>query len=194
MTKRPKSRGASAGTDLNIEGTVGVDPIADDGARRQFRDTLGQFATGVTIMTTVTSNGEPVGITVSSFNSLSLDPPLILWSIAGTSTSHGHFRAGDSFAVNVLAEDQETLAKSFAKPGGDKFQGVEMLLGLDDVPLIGGCVVYFECCVDARYPGGDHDIIIGGVRRIFNVGRAPLLFHGGALRTLGEQVEKLAEI
>jgi flavin reductase (DIM6/NTAB) family NADH-FMN oxidoreductase RutF len=189
MTVHPE--GGNAGSELVIEGTAGIDPTSDDAARRLFRDTLGQFATGVTIMTTVSPSGEHLGITVSSFNSLSLDPPLILWSIAEASASHGYFCVGDPFAVNVLAEDQESLAMNFAKTGGDKYQGVKMLSGLNGVPLIGGCVVYFECHVDARYPGGDHDIIVGRVRRIFNVGRAPLLFHGGALRALGEHVEKI---
>lgn len=193
MTESSEIRGGSTDSDLIIEGVTGIDPAADEGARRRFRDTLGQFATGVTVMTTIASSGSHVGITVSSFNSLSLDPPLILWSIADTSTCHGYFKVGDPFAVNVLAEDQEALAVKFAKTGGDKFQGVNMLTGLGGIPLIGGCVVYFECRVEARYPGGDHDIIVGRVRRIFNVGKAPLLFHGGALRSLGDQVEKITE-
>ena len=193
MTESSTFRGDDTGADLIIEGVTGIDPAADEGARRQFRDTLGQFATGVTIMTTVASSGAYIGITVSSFNSLSLDPPLILWSIADTSSCHGYFKVGDSFGVNVLAEDQESLAVNFSKTGGDKFQGVQMSTGLSGVPLIGGCVVYFECCVEARYPGGDHDIIVGRVRRIFNVGKAPLLFHGGALRTLGDQVDRIVE-
>ena len=184
MAKNSESQ--DTGLKLVIEDTVGIDPTSDDAARRQFRDTLGQFATGVTIMTMVGPKGDPIGITVSSFNSLSLDPPLILWSIAKDSVSFEYFRVEDSFAVNVLAEDQEDLAISFSKTGEDKYQGVEMLSGLDGVPLISGCVVYFECKVDARHPGGDHDIIIGRVRRIFNVGRAPLLFHGGALRAFGD--------
>ncbi len=194
MTDSSKIRGNDAGADLIIEGVDGIDPAADEGARRQFRDTLGQFATGVTVMTTLTASGAHVGITVSSFNSLSLDPPLILWSIADTSACHEYFKVGDSFAVNVLAEDQEAVAVNFSKTGNDKFKSVKMLAGLGGIPLIGGCVVYFECCVEARYPGGDHDIIVGRVRRIFNVGKAPLLFHGGALRALGDQVEKIAGI
>lgn len=180
--------GGSARSDLTIEGTAGIDPTSDDAARRQFRDTLGQFATGVTVMTMVSPSGDPIGITVSSFNSLSLDPPLILWSISKSSVSYEYFCVGDSFAVNVLAEDQEDLAITFSKTGEDKYQGIKMLPGLDSVPLISGCVVYFECKVDARHPGGDHDIVIGRVRRIFNAGGAPLLFYGGALRALGEQV------
>ncbi len=184
---------AKNSADLVINGVTGIDPSVDDAARRQFRDTLGHFATGVTVMTTTASDGELVGITVSSFNSLSLNPPLILWSIADTSTSYRNFNVGEAFAVNVLAEDQEDLAMSFAKAGADKFKSVNVLAGLDDVPLIDGCVVYFECSVDARYPGGDHDIIVGRVRRIFNIGKSPLVFHGGALRALGEQFDRLAE-
>jgi 3-hydroxy-9,10-secoandrosta-1,3,5(10)-triene-9,17-dione monooxygenase reductase component len=191
MTENPES--GSAGADLFIEGTAGIDPTSNDAARLRFRDTLGQFATGVTIMTMVAPSGDSMGITVSSFKSLSLDPPLILWSIANVSVSYEYFRVGDSFTVNVLAEDQENLAIRFSKTGKDKYQDVKMLSGLDGVPLISGCVVYFECQVEARYPGGDHDIIVGRVRRIFNVGRAPLLFHGGALRALGDQGEKIIE-
>ena len=187
-----KNRGNDVGAGLIIEGVSGIDPTADEGARRRFRDTLGQFATGVTVMTTMSSL-ERVGITVSSFNSLSLDPPLILWSIAETSTCHRYFKVGEWFAVNVLAEDQESIAVNFAKTGTDKFSEIKTFTGLKSVPLISGCVVYFECCVEARYPGGDHDIIVGRVHRIFNVGKSPLLFHGGALRALGDQAEKLSE-
>ena len=170
---------------LLIEGNAGIDPCGSDEARRHFRNTLGHFATGVTCMTTLSPTREPVGITVSSFNSLSLDPPLILWSIAASGASFPAFQVGDPFAVNVLSAEQEALAMRFAKAGGDKFGGVEVHNGLDGVPLIAGCVVYFECTVAARYPGGDHDIIVGRVRRIFNIGKTPLLFHGGALRTFG---------
>lgn len=170
---------------LLIDGKAGMEATGSDEARRQFRNTLGHFCTGVTCMTTLSSTGEPVGMTASSFNSLSLDPPLILWSIANNSTSFGCFQVGEAFAVNVLAEGQEDIAMKFAKTGGDRFQGVAVHKGLDGVPLIDGSVVYFECTVDARHPGGDHDIIIGLVRRIYNIGKKPLLFHGGALRTLG---------
>jgi len=185
MATAAKGAAAEVGFDLLIEGREGVDPSGSEDARRQFRNTLGHFATGVTCMTTVSVNGEPVGITVSSFNSLSLDPPLILWSIAHNSASFAFFQVGDPFAVNVLSAEQEALATKFALAGGDKFGGVHVHKGLGGVPLLEGCVVYFECTVDARYPGGDHDIIVGRVRRIFNIGKTPLLFHIGALRTLG---------
>ena len=167
------------GSILSIAGQLGVDPAAGPDARRMFRDALGQFATGVTIMTCCRPNGAMAGVTVNSFNSLSLDPPLILWSIASTSTYFGCFQTTDPFAVNVLSGDQQGLALHFAKSASDKFQGIASHPGLDGVPLIDGCVAYLECVTEARYPGGDHEIIVGRVRRIFNVGRRPLLFHGG---------------
>ena len=170
---------------LTIEGKAGVDPAANESARRQFRDTLGHFCTGVTVMTALVPNSrELVGITVSSFNSLSLDPPLILWSIAKESVSYGCYQVGSPFAVNVLSAEQEELALRFARTGRDKFDGVPLHTGLDDVPMLEGCVVYLECRTEARYPGGDHDIIVGRVRRIYTIGKAPLLFHIGALRGL----------
>jgi 3-hydroxy-9,10-secoandrosta-1,3,5(10)-triene-9,17-dione monooxygenase reductase component len=186
MTEVPgKKLGPESGIDLLIEGRLGIDPGGSEDARRQFRNTLSHFATGVTCMTTFAPDGGRMGITVSSFNSLSLDPPLILWSIANNTASFNGFQIGTPFAVNVLSADQEYLAVKFAEAGGDKFAGVSTHSGLDGVPLIDGCVVYLECTVAARYPGGDHDIIVGRVRRIFNIGKKPLLFHGGALRTLG---------
>ena len=177
-----------AGDILSIDGRLGVDPAAGPDARRLFRDALGQFATGVTIMTCRRADGSTAGVTVSSFNSLSLDPPLILWSIASTSTYFGCFQATDPFAVNVLSMDQEALARQFAKSAPDKFQGIKCHAGLDGVPLLDGCVAYLECATEARYPGGDHEIIVGRVRRIFNVGRRPLLFHGGNFQGLANTI------
>lgn len=170
---------------LTIGGEAGFDPSYDDESRLAFRNALGQFCTGVTAITTLAPDGAHVGITVSSFNSLSLDPPLILWSIANTTPSFACFQPDDPFVVNVLAADQESLAMQFAQSGSDqKFDGITTFQGLRGVPIIDGCVAYLECEVDARYPGGDHDIIVGRVRRIFNLRKAPLLFHGGAFHTL----------
>jgi flavin reductase (DIM6/NTAB) family NADH-FMN oxidoreductase RutF len=162
-----------------IAGVTCFDPSLGPDERRSFRDTLGQYATGVTIMTTLTQVGEPIGMTVNSFSSLSLDPPLILWSIAKTATGFGNFQLGEAFAVNLMSHDQEKLAMGMAKSSGDKFLGVNYLRGLGGVPLLTDCVAHLECLTDARYPGGDHEIIIGRVRRIFNIGRPPLLFHRG---------------
>jgi flavin reductase (DIM6/NTAB) family NADH-FMN oxidoreductase RutF len=168
---------------LAINGIRGLDLTVDDETRREFRKTLGQFATGVTVMTTLTPKGEYVGLTVNSFNSLSLEPPLILWSIANTTPNFACFRLHDPFAVNVLSGDQEELARQMAQPSADKFTGVPVHEGRAGVPLLDGCIAYLECDVWARYPGGDHDIVVGNVQRIFNIGKAPLLFHGGAFRS-----------
>jgi flavin reductase (DIM6/NTAB) family NADH-FMN oxidoreductase RutF len=169
---------------LTIEGRGGIDPAAETDAHRSFRSALGQFATGVTVMTGISPLGDPVGITVTSFNSLSLEPPLILWSLGRDGGSFACFQVGTAFAVNVLSDDQVALAQTFARVGIPKFDRVETYEGLDSVPLIAGCAAYFECRVEARYPGGDHDIVVGRVRRIYNIGRNPLLFHRGALRPL----------
>ena len=172
-------------SDLTIGGEAGFDPAASVESQTAFRNALGQFCTGVTAITTIAPDGEQVGITVNSFNSLSLDPPLILWSIANSTPSFTCFQENDPFVVNVLAADQESLAMQFAQTGSDtKFDGVKTHAGLRDVPIIDGCVAYLECEVDARHPGGDHDIIVGRVRRIFNLRKAPLLFHGGNFHKL----------
>ena len=181
MPTDPASRPGHA---THIEGQGGIDPACSEDARRQFRQTLGQFATGVTVMTALSARSDRVGITVNSFNSLSLDPPLVLWSIACTTPSYASFQVGDPFAVNVLSSEQEAVAARFARSAPDKFQGVELHDGLGGVPLLAGCVAYLECSTEARYPGGDHDIIVGRVLRIFNLRKAPLLFHGGSFRTL----------
>ena len=170
---------------LTIGGEDGFDPSTDKESRSAFRQALGQFCTGVTTVTTVAADGELVGITVNSFNSLSLDPPLILWSIANTTPSFSCFKLDDPFVVNVLGADQEDLAMQFARSGSDsKFNGVKTHAGLRGIPIIDGCVAHLECEVDARHPGGDHDIIVGRVRRIFNLRKAPLLFHDGVFHSL----------
>ncbi|MGE3332710.1 MAG: flavin reductase family protein [Rhodospirillaceae bacterium] len=172
-------------TPLRIEGHAGEDPRDGADTYRNFRNALGQFATGVTVMTGLSPSGERFGITVTSFNSLSLDPPLILWSLGRDGGSFACFQARTPFAVNVLSADQKDVAERFARVGIPKFEGVATDEGLDGVPLIAGASAYFECVVEARYPGGDHDIIVGRVRRLFNIGKSPLVFHRGALRPLG---------
>ncbi|MBP02813.1 MAG: nitrilotriacetate monooxygenase [Rhodospirillaceae bacterium] len=165
-----------------VESSLG--PTASENARLAFRQVLGQFCTGVTAITTVAQNRELIGITVNSFSSLSLEPPLILWNIDSASPNFNNFDMGEPFAVNVFAQDQQALAEQFATSGIDKFSGVKTHLGLKGVPIIDGCVAYLECDVESRYPGGDHDIIVGKVRKISNFRRAPLLFHGGEFHSL----------
>ncbi|MFZ4537391.1 flavin reductase family protein [Propionivibrio sp.] len=152
---------------------------------RDFRSTLGSFATGVTVITALTADGEPIGMTISSFNSVSLDPPLILWSLALSSPALEAFRSARHYAVNVLAADQQAISNRFAARSGDRFAGVPRRTGLGGVPLLEGCCAWFECSNEAQYPGGDHLIFVGHVES-FAQGEAasPLIFHGARYRQL----------
>jgi len=146
---------------------------------RSLRDALGQFATGVAIVTTLDDKGDGLGMTVNSFNSVSLDPPLVLWSLAATSYGYAQYRKARHFCVNVLAADQLELARRFSKASRNKFEDVGLRTGLGGVPIVEGCVAAFECKRVAHYPGGDHMIVIGRVERFEATDRSPLLFHAG---------------
>lgn len=146
---------------------------------RQFRNALGTFTTGVTIVTTCDQEGRDVGLTANSFNSVSLDPPLVLWSLAKTSRALGAFIGAEYFAVHVLAADQEPLSNLFAKSGADKFAGMEVTRGEGNVPLLEGSAARFQCRTKFRYDGGDHEIFIGEVVAFDHYERAPLAFHAG---------------
>lgn len=146
---------------------------------RTLRDALGHFATGVTVVTTLAPDGEPIGVTVNSFASLSLDPPLVLWSLAKRSLSLPAFEAASHFAVHVLAHDQQALSDRFAKAGHDKFGGVEVGQGLGGVPLLAGGTAVLQCSVEHRYDGGDHLILVGRVEALHTRSAAPLLFYRG---------------
>jgi flavin reductase (DIM6/NTAB) family NADH-FMN oxidoreductase RutF len=145
-----------------------------------FRATLGQFATGVTIVTARDVEGNLVGLTANSFNSVSLSPPLVLWSLSRHSTSMPGFLSADHYAINVLAGDQRQLAERFAKKGIDRFDGTPWRPGLTGAPVIDGAVAVFECRHRSQYDEGDHVIFVGEVQHCRRrVGASPLLFHGG---------------
>lgn len=150
-----------------------IDPIA-------LRGVLGRFATGVTVITTLSPSGERAGVTASSFNTLSLDPPLVLWSLGLRAPSLAVFRSADRFAVNILRDDQSDIARQFGRPSADKFAGVETAQGLGGVPLIGGALAQIECAVWRRDDGGDHELYIGRVLRMAASDGAPLVFARGA--------------
>jgi len=150
---------------------------------RQFRDALGHFATGVTVVTTVDAQWQPVGVTVNSFSSLSLDPPLILWSLAKKSYSLAAFETHPAFAVHVLASDQQDLSNRFARAGTEKFADLAVDKGFGGVPLLDGCAAVFQCSTEFRYDGGDHVILVGRVQRIGTRERPPLLFYRGQYAT-----------
>lgn len=156
---------------------------AEDG-HRALRDALGAFATGVTVVTALDPEGRAIGMTVNSFNAVSLDPPLILWSLSLASPNLEAFRRAGRFAVNVLAEDQQALSERFAQRNSDKFAGIDWRGGLGGTPLLAGCCAVLECRNEAQHAGGDHLIFIGRVERFARQERAPLLFHGGRYRVL----------
>ncbi len=147
--------------------------------KTEFRKTLGQFATGVTIITTLDELGEAVGVTASSFNSLSMDPPMILWSLDKSAYSLPAFQHTPYFNVHVLGSGQNELSNCFAKPGTDKFSGIETRKGLGGVPILPQHAALFECKAAHHYEGGDHIIIVGEVIKFSRNDDAPLVFHGG---------------
>jgi flavin reductase (DIM6/NTAB) family NADH-FMN oxidoreductase RutF len=151
---------------------------------RELRRTLGTFVTGVTVVTTVDEDGRYHGVTANSFSSVSLDPPLVLWSQAVKSQSHPAFFKAERFAVNILAEDQIELSNRFAKPSLEKFASLQLEIGLGGVPLLRGCSALLQCRVFSRVPGGDHTIYVGEVDSIDRAERKPLVFGNGQyLRT-----------
>jgi len=145
----------------------------------QFRKALGAFTTGVTIVTTRGADGKDYGLTANSFNSVSMDPPMVLWSLGKSSSSIAAFTGTGNFAVHILAADQEAVSNRFAKSGTDKFAGAKLARGHGDVPLLDGCSARFECRVAYQYDGGDHVIFVGEVLNFDNFSRPPLIFHGG---------------
>jgi len=151
---------------------------------KAFRSALGAFATGVTVITTRKGNGEAVGLTANSFNSVSLDPPLVLWSQARTSSRIGAFLESEYYAINVLASDQLELSKRFV--GSGSFEGIEFDEGIGGIPVLRGSCAIFECRGEARHPGGDHVIFIGRVERFRHANLEPLAFQAGRYRRLGE--------
>lgn len=154
-----------------------MDSVSFDKA--EFRKTLGRFATGVTIITTLDEDGNAVGVTVNSFNSLSMKPPMILWSLDKSANSMPAFKHTPYFNVHVLGTGQNALSACFAKPKTDKFSGIKTKKGLGGVPILPECSALFECKSAHHYEGGDHIIIVGEVIKFSRNDVAPLVFHGG---------------
>ncbi len=146
---------------------------------RELRDALGMFATGVTIVTARPETSGPVGMTVNSFSSLSLDPPLVLWGVSKRARSFEFFVSALHWAVHVLSVEQEPLARRFATAGLDKFAGLPLAAGLGGVPLLDGCCARFECRAAAAHDAGDHVILVGAVERFRRDDGAALVFRGG---------------
>ncbi len=152
------------------------------------RKTLGQFATGVTVIAARAADGALVGLTANSFGALSLDPPLIVWALRKSSPSLPVFEGSDRFVVSVLAEAQVEVSRRFASHAPDKFDGVAHALNEHGVPLIHGATAWFECRTVSRQIAGDHCLFIAEVERFTSADAAPLLFHAGGYFALGSRL------
>ncbi len=160
--------------------SAGLQARPPDFSSLEFRASLGMFATGVTIVSARTAEGELVGLTASSFNSVSLTPPLVLWSLAQTAGVMDAFSNGMHYAINVLAADQQALAMRFATRGADRWAGVTFTEGVSGAPLLAGAAATFECFNRSQYKEGDHVIFVGEVERCGHRAElSPLLYHGG---------------
>ena len=160
--------------------TLPLQALAPSFSALDFRAALGMFATGVTIVTARAPNGTPVGLTANSFNSVSLSPPLVLWSLARSAASMPAFEQGSHYTINILSAEQHALAARFASKAVDRFDGVLFHEGAGGAPVLDGAAAVFECFNRSRYEEGDHVIFVGEVERCSaRPGAQPLIFHGG---------------
>ena len=150
---------------------------------KEFRNALGQFATGVTVITSIDAQDNPVGVTASSFNSVSIDPPLVLWSLAKNSGSLEAFQESGCFCVHVLASTHQELSQKFASRGTDKFAEIEWQPGVGGAPLLNDFAAQFQCKTTYQYEGGDHVIFVGEVVDYQTRDEQPLVFHKGSYAT-----------
>jgi flavin reductase (DIM6/NTAB) family NADH-FMN oxidoreductase RutF len=148
--------------------------------RRAFRNALGCFATGITVITTATDAGETFGLTANSFSSVSLDPPLVLFCLGKSSNNLDVFTSSGRFAVNVLAEGQRDLSVRFSTAFGDRWEGLAWETWETGAPILAGCLASMDCATEAVHDAGDHVIMVGRVRRLASVAEGkPLLYYKG---------------
>ncbi|WP_339031749.1 flavin reductase family protein [Bradyrhizobium symbiodeficiens] len=172
MNDLPQQPGAPDPANEFASDSSSIDP-------RDFRNALGTYATGVTIITAAAPDGKPYGLTCNSFASVSLNPPLVLWSLVVYSWSLTIFQNASHFTVNVLGASQQALATKFAKSSDDKFTGVDWTPGLGGAPVLAESVANFQCRSVNRYYGGDHVIFLGAVEAYTYGAKEPLLFARG---------------
>lgn len=151
---------------------------------REFRDALGRFATGVCLITTTTADGRPLALTANSFASVSLDPPLVLWSLQNTSDVYREYATPEAYAINVLSAEQQELSSRYARKGEHELDPGHFISGEQGAPIIKDALASFECQLHATHDGGDHLIIVGKVTRMLIQAGDPLLFFSGAYRSL----------
>lgn len=153
-----------------------------------FREVMGNYPTGVAVITSTDREGRPVGLTVNSFASVSLDPLLILWSIDHHSSSLGAFLTNEQFAVHILAEDQKDLATLFAKKGAERFSQCDWMISEHQLPILDGAAAVLQCRVFNQVEAGDHTIMIGEVTELLQADKDPLLFHKGKMGSLPAKI------
>ena len=184
VLRKPTEAEASARFSANAETSVTMSEFDT----RAFRSALGSYTTGVTVITTRNSSGVAVGLTINSFAAVSLDPPLVLWSLSLNSSSLPAFKECKHYAINVLAQDQQALSQRFAATQTDKFAGLDFVLGATGAPLLSGCCAWFEFRNEVRHDGGDHLIFVGRVEGFARSDQPPLVFQGGQYRQLGSSL------
>ena len=145
------------------------------------RQALSKFATGVTVVSTIDNYGNPIGMTANSFSSVSLNPPLVLWSIGNNQPSYDIFTNAKGYSVNILAKEQENLCKLFSSPVDNKFEKIKFSLSENGFPIIDNSLAWFDCLKWQNYPGGDHEILVGEVKKFHANETSPLIFWNGSL-------------
>lgn len=158
------------------------------------RSVVGRFGSGVTVVTTLDSDGNPAGCTVSAFSSLSLDPALVLVCIDTRRPMHANLAGGPGFVINILAAGQEDVAYRFAMPSADKFAGVAHRLGRHRIPLISGAIAHLECDLHQIHEGGDHSIVLGLVKSARTIPGDPLLYSEGKFLDVGHRAWERAHV
>ncbi|MBV8772062.1 MAG: flavin reductase family protein [Deltaproteobacteria bacterium] len=154
--------------------------------KNELRRVMGHFATGVTVITTVSDQGTPYGLTANAFMSVSLEPPLLLISVDKKAESYPYFEQSKVFTINVLRDDQEGLSRRFAVSGGNKFEGIAFHRGANNVPILEDTLAHIECRLFASYDGGDHTLYLGEILEAETREGKPLLFYRGGYRAFAE--------
>ena len=149
--------------------------------KKNLRNVLSKFATGVTVVSTIDCNGKPIGMTANSFTSVSLDPPLVLWSIGINQPSYDAFLKAKGYSVSILSKDQKDICDLFSSPIENKFSDIDYTLTDNGFPIIQKSLAWFDCLKWNNYPGGDHQILVGEIKNFYADENDPLIFWNGSL-------------
>lgn len=165
-----------------------ANPVAAEIDARALRQALGQFATGIAVVTAIDPDGEPIGLTVNSFSAVSLTPPLVLWCLDNRSHNLAAFQAARHHAINILSLAQEDLSSRFATWPVDRFAGLQWTPAAGGAPVLADCCAHFVVANETSHLSGDHTIFIGRVEHFAHTASEPLIFHSGQYRKLAEKI------